>query len=96
MIGMEACGSGHNGGRTGTVPGLGAAPDGGRVRRPYRKRQSAKNDRADAEAILAALLSPGMRFIPVKTEALEAAPGLALPAARVGGQRTVMLNRIRG
>lgn len=36
--------------------------------RPYRKRQSVKNDRADAEAILVALLSPGMRFIPVETK----------------------------
>jgi len=52
--------------------------------RPYRKRQSVKNDRADAEAILVVLLSPGMRFIPVKTEAQE--QRLAQPAGRLGGR----------
>ncbi|MCA0186572.1 MAG: hypothetical protein LCH90_11340 [Proteobacteria bacterium] len=64
--------------------------------RPYRKRQSVKNDRADAEATLVALLSPGMRFIPVKTEAQQ--QRLAWHSLRVGWveERTALLNRIRG
>lgn len=68
VIGMEACGSTHHWGRTaqrlGLAPGLMAAE----FVRPYCKRQSVKNDRADAEAILVALPSPGLRFIPVKTK----------------------------
>jgi transposase len=39
--------------------------------RAYRKRQAVKNDRADAAAIVAALRAPGMRFIPIKTEAQQ-------------------------
>ena len=61
---MAAPTMGPHGAASGLAPRLMAAE----FVRPYRKRQSVKNDRADAEAILVALLSPGMRFIPVKTE----------------------------
>jgi len=62
----------------------------------YHKRQSSKKDRADAEAILVALLSPGMRFILLKTEAQQ--QRLAWCRLRVAWmeERTVLLNRIRG
>lgn len=64
--------------------------------RPYRKRQAVKNDRADAAAIIAALLAPGMRFIPVKREAQQ--QRLAWHSLRQGWieERTALLNRIRG
>ena len=69
VIGMEACGSAHHWGRTAQRLGLAPRLMAAEFVRPYRKRQSVKNDRADAEAILIALRSPGMRFVPVKTEA---------------------------
>lgn len=96
VIGMEACGSAHHWGRTAQRLGLEARLMAAEFVRPYRKRQSVKNDRADAEAILVALLSPGMRFIPVKTEAQQ--QRLAWRSLRVGWveERTALLNRIRG
>ena len=82
VIGMEACGSAHHWGRTAQRLGLAPRLMAAEFVRPYRKRQSVKNDRADAEAILVALLSPGMRFIPVKTEAQQ--QRLAWHSLRVG------------
>ena len=62
----------------------------------YHKRQSAKKDQVDSEAILVALLSPGMCFIPVTTEAQQ--QRLACRRLRVAWmeERTMLLNRIRG
>jgi len=96
VIGMEACGSAHHWGRTAERLGLAPRLMAAEFVRPYRKRQSVKNDRADAEAILVALLSPGMRFIPVKTEAQQ--QRLAWHSLRVGWveERTALLNRVRG
>jgi transposase len=96
VIGMEACGSAHHWGRTAQRLGLAPRLMAAEFVRPYRKRQSVKNDRADAEAILVALLSPGMRFIPVKTEAQQ--QRLAWHSLRVGWveERTALLNRVRG
>jgi len=96
VVGMEACGSAHFWARTmlalGLVPRLMAAE----FVRAYRKRQAVKNDRADARAIVAALLAPGMRFIPVKTEVQQ--QRLAWHSLRQGWveERTALLNRIRG
>jgi transposase len=61
----------------------------------YRKRRS-KNDARDAEAICEALGRPSMRFVPVKTEAQQAA--LMLHSARelLIKQRTMLVNAIRG
>lgn len=96
VIGMEACGSAHHWGRTAQRLGLAPRLMAAEFVRPYRKRQSVKNDRADAEAILVALLSPGMRFIPVKTEAQQ--QRLAWHSLRLGWveERTALLNRVRG
>lgn len=96
VVAMEACGGAHCWGRTmgalGLVPKLMAAE----FVRPYRKRQAVKNDRADAAAIVAALLAPGMRFIPVKSEHQQ--QRLAWHSLRQGWieERTALLNRIRG
>ncbi len=96
VIGMEACGSAHHWGRTAQRLGLAPRLMAAEFVRPYRKRQSVKNDRADAEAILIALRSPGMRFVPVKTEAQQ--QRLAWHSLRVGWveERTALLNRVRG
>ena len=66
-FGMEACGSAHHWGRFlsahGHTPKLMAAE----FVAPFRKSQGAKNDRNDAQAILAAVRQPDMRFVSVKS-----------------------------
>ncbi|WP_018993104.1 IS110 family RNA-guided transposase, partial [Aromatoleum toluclasticum] len=96
VVGMEACGGAHCWGRTMQALGLEPRLMAAEFVRPYRKRQAVKNDRADAAAIVAALLAPGMRFIPVKTEAQQ--HRLAWHSLRLGWieERTALLNRIRG
>ena len=64
--------------------------------RPYRKRQSVKNDRADAEAILIALRSPGMRFVPVKTIEQLHIQARHRVRSELIKQRTAKANQIRG
>lgn len=96
VVGMEACSGAHCWGRTMLALDLAPRLMAADFVRPYRKRQAVKNDRADAAAILAALLAPGMRFIPVKTEAQQ--QRLAWHSLRLGWieERTALLNRIRG
>lgn len=96
VVGMEACGSAHFWARTMLALGLEPRLMAAEFVRPYRKRQAVKNDRADAQAIVAALLAPGMRFIPVKSEVQQRR--LAWHSLRQGWveERTALLNRIRG
>jgi transposase len=96
VVGMEACGGAHCWGRTMQALGLEPRLMAAEFVRAYRKRQAVKNDRADAAAIVAALLAPGMRFIPIKTEAQQ--HRLAWHSLRLGWieERTALLNRIRG
>ncbi|MDB5801421.1 MAG: transposase [Rhodocyclales bacterium] len=95
-VAMEACGSAHHWARTmqalGLVPRIMAAE----FVKPYRKNQRVKNDARDAEAILAALHAPRMRFVTVKTEAQQ--QRLCWHRLREGwkAERTALLNRIRG
>lgn len=95
LIGMEACAASHHWARV-------LAKLGHEVRllppsyvRIYRKRRN-KNDARDAEAICEALGSHSMRFVPIKTEAQQAA--LMLHSARelLIKQRTMLVNAIRG
>jgi transposase len=96
VVAMEACGTAHHWARTmqalGLVPRIMAAE----FVKPYRKNQRVKNDARDAEAILAALHAPGMRFVTVKTESQQ--QRLCWHRLREGwkGERTSLLNRIRG
>ena len=96
QIAMEACGSAHHWARTmialGLVPRIMAAE----FVKPYRKNQRVKTDARDAEAILAALHAPGMRFVAVKTEAQQ--QRLCWHRLREGwkAERVALLNRIRG
>ena len=95
-VAMEACGTAHYWARTmlalGLVPCIMAAE----FVKPYRKNQRVKNDSRDAEAILAALHAPGMRFVTPKTESQQ--QRLCWHRLREGykGERTALLNRIRG
>jgi transposase len=95
LIGLEACGGSHYWARL--LSGLGHEV---RLLPPsyvksYRKRRN-KSDARDAEAICEALGRPSMRFVPIKSEAQQAA--LMLHSARdlLIKQRTMLVNAIRG
>jgi transposase len=62
--------------------------------KPFVKRQ--KNDAADAEAIVEAALRPTMRFVAVKTEDQQARAMLFRTRQIFVGQRTQMINALRG
>ncbi len=95
-FGMEACSTAHHWGRFlnahGDAPKLMAAE----FVAPFRKSQGAKNDRNDAQAILAAVRQPDMRFVSVKSVDQQAM--LAWHRVRSGFtvERTALLNRARG
>ena len=94
LIGMEACGSAHYWARKLTELGHTVRLMSPQFVKPYVK--SNKNDRNDAEAICEAVGRPNMRFVPVKTAAMQAV--LALHRARQGfvKARTAQANQIRG
>ena len=62
--------------------------------KPFVKRQ--KNDAADAEAICEAAQRPTMRFVTVKSEAKQAAAVIFRARDVLVGQRTQLINAIRG
>jgi len=62
--------------------------------KPFVKRQ--KNDVADAEAIVEAVLRPTMRFVAVKSEDQQARAMLFRTRQMFVGQRTQMINALRG
>ena len=93
-VAMEACASAHYWGRT--IGELGHE-----VRlippayvKPFVKRQ--KNDMADAEAICEAAQRPTMRFVAVKSEAKQAAAVIFRARDLLVGQRTQIINALRG
>lgn len=93
---MEACSCAHHWARWlsehGHTARLMAAEHVG----PFRMSRGAKNDRNDAQAILAAMVQPTKRFVAVKT--VEAQAMLALHTVRQGWktERTALINRSRG
>lgn len=95
-VAMEACGSAHYWARKcqqyGLVPRIMAA----QFVKPFRKSQSAKNDRNDAEAIATAARQGNMRFVPVKDADQQAR--LSWHRVREGHKqaKTAIGNRIRG
>jgi transposase len=62
--------------------------------KPFVKRQ--KNDAADAEAICEASQRPTMRFVPVKSEACQAAAVVFRARDLLVRQRTQIINALRG
>ena len=94
LVAMEACPGAHHWGRE-----IGAL--GHEVRliapayvKPFVKRQ--KNDMADAEAICEAAQRPTMRFVAVKSEAKQAAAVIFRARDLLVGQRTQIINALRG
>jgi transposase len=93
-VAMEACASAHHWARS--IGDLGHE-----VRlippayvKPFVKRQ--KNDMADAEAICEAAQRPTMRFTAVKSEAKQAAAVVFRARDLLVGQRTQIINALRG
>jgi transposase len=94
VIGMEACGSAHFWARKLSELGHTVRLMAPQFVKAYVKTN--KSDRNDAEAICEAVGRPNMRFVPVKTAAMQAV--LALHRARQGfvKARTAQANQIRG
>lgn len=94
VVAMEACGSAHYWGRE--VLRLGHEP---RLIppayvKPFIKRQ--KNDAKDADGICEAAQRPGMRFVPVKSEAQQASAAVFRARDLMVRQRTQLINSLRG
>jgi len=94
VVAMEACPGAHHWGRE--IGNLGhtvkmIAPA---YVKPFVKRQ--KNDAADAEAICEAAQRPTMRFVAVKSEAKQASAAIFRSRDVLVGQRTQLINAIRG
>lgn len=94
IVAMEACGTAHYWGRE--LAGLGHD-----IRlippvyvKPFVKRQ--KNDAADAEAITEAVQRPHMRTVAVKSAAQQARAMLFRTRDLLVGQRTQLVNALRG
>lgn len=94
VVAMEACGTAHYWGRQ-------LAGHGHDVRlippiyvKPFVKRQ--KNDAADAEAVAEAALRPTMRSVAVKTAEQQAQAMLFRTRDLLVGQRTQLINALRG
>lgn len=92
-IGLEACGAAHYWARV--LKGLGhevvLLPP--QYIKPYLKR--GKNDALDAAAICEAMSRPGMRFVPVKSAARQAALMMLKSRDLLVKQRTMLVNAIR-
>ena len=72
IVAMQACATAHGRGREFEKLGHDVRLTPATYVKPFVKRQ--KNDVADAEAIVEAVLRPTMRFVPVKTKISKRAP----------------------
>lgn len=93
-VGLEACGSAHHWARCLQALGHEVRLMPPRFVTPYRKND--KNDGNDAEAICEAVGRPNMRFVPIKSAEEQAVLSLHRARELLVGQRTALLNQIRG
>ena len=91
---LEACGGAHHWARELTKLGHDVQLIAPAYVKPFVKRQ--KNDAADAEAICEAAQRPSMRFVPVKSEAQQAAAMVFRGRDLLVRQRTQISNALRG
>jgi transposase len=94
VVAMEACPGAHYWGRTIASVGHEVKLIAPAYVKPFVKRQ--KNDAADAEAICEAAQRPTMRFVAVKSEAKQASAVIFRTRDVLVGQRTQIINAIRG
>ena len=94
LISMEACATAHGWGREFEKLGHDVRLIPPVYVKPFVKRQ--KNDLADAEAIVEAVLRPTMRFVAVKSEDQQVRAMLFRTRQMFVGQRTQMINALRG
>jgi transposase len=93
-IGLEACGGAHYWARELAALGHAVKLVPPQYVKAYLKRN--KNDGRDAEAGCEAMSRPTMRFVPVKSQARQAAQMLAGVRQRLVRDRTRLTNEIRG
>jgi transposase len=94
LVAMEACTGAHHWGREIRKLGHEVKLIPPAYVKPFVKRQ--KNDAADAEAICEAAQRPTMRFVAVKSETKQAAAVIFRTRDVLVGQRTQIINAIRG
>jgi transposase len=94
LTGMEACAGAHHLGRQLAALGHDVRLIPAQYVKPFLKGH--KNDYRDAEAIAEAVTRPTMRFVPLKTAAQLDLQALHRVCSRLVGQRTAVINQIRG
>jgi len=94
LIGMEACSGAHHIGRRLTTLGHDVRLIPAQYVKPFLKGH--KNDYRDAEAIAEAVQRPTMRFVTIKTPEQMDLLALHRVRSRLVGQRTGLINQIRG
>jgi len=94
LVAMEACASAHYWARELTRLGHDVRLIAPAYVKPFVKRQ--KNDAADAEAICEAAQRPTMRFVAIKSEAKQALAVVFRARDLLVGQRTQLINALRG
>jgi transposase len=94
LIGMEACSGSHHIGRRLTELGHAVRLIPAQYVKPFLKGH--KNDYRDAEAIAEAVQRPTMRFVAIKTPEQMDLLALHRVRSRLVGQRTGLINQIRG
>ncbi len=93
-IGMEACCGAHHLARELSALGHDVRLMSPEYVRPYVKAQ--KNDERDAEAIAEAVTRPTMRFVEIKSAARLDMQTLHRSRDRLVGERTALINQLRG
>ena len=94
LSGMEACGSAHYWARRFLELGHTVRLISPQFVKPFVK--SNKNDRNDAEAICEAVSRPTMRFVAIKSVEQQDRQALHRVRQRLIGQRTAVINQVRG
>lgn len=94
LVGMEACGSAHYWARRFQALGHTVRLISPQFVKPFVK--SNKNDRNDAEAICEAVSRPTMRFVAIKSVEQQDRQALHRVRQRLIGQRTALINQVRG
>ena len=94
LVGLEACSGAHHWARRLQAMGHEVRLMAARFVAPYR--QNDKNDGNDAEAVCEAVGRPRMRFVAIKSEEQQALLGLHRARELMVGQRTALVNHLRG